>query len=117
MMADARQVARWIVVDIVADILGRNRFSQSLRHNSAGESQHAKQVNDSAEPAKAEFDIKEVNGQKVSEAMTPLEQGAKAFSDGEPLINNPYLRYTHDWDLWNEGWRDEWWRTATWRPR
>ncbi len=49
--------------------------------------------------------------------MTPLEQGAKAFSDGEPLINNPYLRYTHDWDLWNEGWRDEWWRTATWRPR
>ena len=39
-MADARQVARWIMVNIAADILGRNRFSQSLRHNSAGESQH-----------------------------------------------------------------------------
>ena len=49
--------------------------------------------------------------------MTPLEQGAKAFSDGVPLIHNPYLRYTHEWDLWNEGWRDEWWSTATWRPR
>ena len=34
----------------------------------AGSIVHAKQVNDSAEPAKAEFDIKEVNGQKVSEA-------------------------------------------------
>ena len=45
--------------------------------------------------------------------MTPLEQGAKAFSDGVPLIHNPYLRYTHEWDLWNEGWRDEWWSTAT----
>ena len=116
-MADARQVARWIMVNIAADILGRNRFSQSLRHNSAGESQHAKQVNDSTESAKAEFDIKEVNGQKVSQAWTPREQGKKAFDDGVPLIDNPYLRYTHEWDLWNEGWRDEWWSTATWRPR
>ena len=49
--------------------------------------------------------------------MTPLEQGAKAFSDGVPLIHNPYLRYTHEWDLWNEGWRDDWWSTATMRPR
>ncbi len=34
----------------------------------AGSIVHAKQVNDSAEPEKAEFEIKEVNGQKVSEA-------------------------------------------------
>ncbi len=34
----------------------------------AGSIVHAKQVNDAAEPAKAEFEIKEVNGQKVSEA-------------------------------------------------
>ncbi len=34
----------------------------------AGSIVHAKQVNDSAEPEKAEFDIKNVNGQKVVEA-------------------------------------------------
>ena len=61
--------------------------------------------------------IEEIRTQKGVRGMTPLEQGAKAFSDGVPLIHNPYLRYTHEWDLWNEGWRDEWWSTATRRPR
>jgi hypothetical protein len=49
--------------------------------------------------------------------VTPLEQGAKAFSDGVGYERNPFVFYTHDWDLWNEGWRDEWWSKATWRPR
>ncbi len=37
--------------------------------------------------------------------MTPLEQGAKAFSDGVGYERNPFVFYTHDWDLWNEGWK------------
>ncbi len=49
--------------------------------------------------------------------MTLRETGKKAFNDGVPLIDNPFPRYTHAYDLWKEGWRDEWWNTATWRPR
>lgn len=49
--------------------------------------------------------------------ITARENGKEAFQQGKPLIHNPYLRCTKEYDAWEEGWKGEWWSTATWRPR
>lgn len=49
--------------------------------------------------------------------MTAYDRGEKAFHAGIPLIHNPYPRYSPEGERWHEGWKNEWWRTATWRPR
>ena len=42
--------------------------------------------------------------------MTAREAGRQAFQHGIHLGDNPYLRVSHEYDLWREGWLDE--RTA-----
>jgi len=37
---------------------------------------------------------------------TPREQGGLAFKEGKRLTDNPYVRYTKEHDLWDEGWKD-----------
>jgi hypothetical protein len=51
-------------------------------------------------------------------ALTPFEEGKKAFRNNLSLIDNPYPRYTSEYDWWNLGWKDEWWDEGktTWRP-
>jgi hypothetical protein len=41
--------------------------------------------------------------------MTPYEIGRSAFLQGVSQIDCPYLRASHDYDLWKEGWKDAWW--------
>jgi hypothetical protein len=40
--------------------------------------------------------------------MTPREKGVQAFQQGISQLDNPFVRYSHDWDLWKEGWMDAW---------
>jgi hypothetical protein len=40
--------------------------------------------------------------------MNPCEEGRKAFQQGTSQIDNPYLRVSHQYDLWKEGWMDAW---------
>jgi len=40
--------------------------------------------------------------------MTPREQGAQAFRERVPLMDNPYTRYSTSWREWEEGWQAEW---------
>ena len=40
--------------------------------------------------------------------MTPIEKGVQAFQQGISQLDNPFVRYSHDWDLWKEGWMDAW---------
>jgi hypothetical protein len=49
--------------------------------------------------------------------MSHFEEGAKAFNEGVSLCSNPYARFSKPGERWHEGWKSEWWRTATWRPR
>ena len=39
--------------------------------------------------------------------MTPREQGRWAFRKGRLPADNPYMSFTHEHDLWKEGWDDE----------
>ena len=39
--------------------------------------------------------------------MTAREAGRRAFQYGISLGDNPYLRVSHEYDLWREGWLDE----------
>ena len=39
--------------------------------------------------------------------MTAREAGRRAFQQGIRLDDNPYLRVSHEYDLWREGWLDE----------
>jgi hypothetical protein len=47
-----------------------------------------------------------------------MEEGQKAFREGKTLVDNPYAKYTSEYDWWNLGWKDEWWDHGgtTWRP-
>jgi len=47
----------------------------------------------------------------------PYEQGKQAFHQGVCLIHNPFAKWSNEYNRWYAGWKDEWWRTATWRPR
>lgn len=44
-------------------------------------------------------------------------QGKSAFHAGTPLMDNPYARHSHAAGQWEQGWKNEWWATADWRPK
>jgi hypothetical protein len=44
----------------------------------------------------------------MSSEMTARDAGRKAFQQGVLQIDNPFMRYSSDWDLWREGWLDAW---------
>jgi hypothetical protein len=49
--------------------------------------------------------------------VTAREDGKAAFTQHKPMIDNPYIRHTPEYDAWLEGWRGEWWATADWKPK
>lgn len=43
----------------------------------------------------------------MSEEKNPYGEGHEAHYIGHRLKDNPYKRFTEDWEQWREGWKDE----------
>lgn len=41
------------------------------------------------------------------EITDPYGQGHMAYHDGYRLSDNPYKRYSEEWQEWRDGWNDE----------
>jgi ribosome modulation factor len=43
----------------------------------------------------------------IEEEEEAYSQGHQAYHDGHTLKDNPFKRFTEQWDEWKSGWNDE----------
>lgn len=48
-----------------------------------------------------------------------FHEGELAFREDVSMIHNPYDKYSDCWYIWNDGWKQAWWKAGenTWRPK